>query len=423
MTVKKPSDFGAEVTAEQVMTQPGVTVTDMPSASEFETKLMRLNVGPQHPSTHGVLRVVVDLDGETVKRIVPQIGYLHTGFEKTMEHRTYQQGVTYSNRMDYLHGFGHDLAYVLSVEKLLDANVPVRAQQVRVILNELNRIASHLVFFGTGILDMGALTLFFYTMREREQILDLFEMVCGVRMNYGYFRVGGLSRDIPEGFTDAVRQFITGFPKMVDQYVGLFAKNDIFVNRTKGVGVLSRETALDYGLTGPSLRASGVGLDFRKAQPYSGYENYDFDVPTSDKGDVHARFMMRIEELAESLKIIEQALDALEPGPVKDPDRRISLPPRQELETSMEAVIFHFKLATEGFHPPRGEVYVPTESARGELGYYLVSDGGSMPYRVKVRVPSLINLQSLEPACIDGVFADMVANIASLDPVMGDVDK
>lgn len=423
MTVKKPDDFGTETTAEQIMVQPGVTVTDLPSASEFETKLMRLNVGPQHPSTHGVLRVVVDLDGETVKRIVPQIGYLHTGFEKTMEHRTYQQGVTYSNRMDYLHGFGHDLAYVLSVEKLLDAQVPVRAQQVRVILNELNRIASHLVFFGTGILDMGALTLFFYTMREREQIVDLFEMVCGVRMNYGYFRVGGLSRDIPEGFTEAVRSFLASFPKMVDQYRGMFAKNDIFVNRTKGVGVLSRETALDYGLTGPSLRASGVGLDFRKTQPYSGYENYDFDVPTSTKGDVQARFMVRLEELAESLKIIEQALDALEPGPVKDPDRRISLPPRQELETSMEAVIFHFKLATEGFHPPRGEVYVPTESARGELGYYLVSDGGSMPYRVKVRVPSLINLQSLEPASIGGVFADMVANIASLDPVMGDVDK
>ncbi|MEM7734581.1 MAG: NADH dehydrogenase (quinone) subunit D [Deinococcota bacterium] len=384
---------------------------------------MRLNVGPQHPSTHGVLRVVVDLDGETVKRLVPQIGYLHTGFEKTMEHRTYQQCVTYSNRMDYLHGFGHDLAYVLSAEKLLDAQVPVRAQQVRVILTELNRIASHLVFFGTGILDMGALTLFFYTMREREQILDLFEMVCGVRMNYGYFRVGGLSKDIPEGFVEAARKFISGFPKMIDQYATMFAKNDIFVGRTTGVGVLTGEQALDYGLTGPSLRASDVSLDFRKAQPYSGYENYDFDVPTSDKGDVNARFMVRMEEMAESLKIVEQALDALEPGPVKDPDRRISLPPRQELETSMEAVIFHFKLATEGFHPPRGEVYVPTESARGELGYYLVSDGGSMPYRVKARVPSLINLQSLEPACIDGVFADMVANIASLDPVMGDVDK
>jgi NADH-quinone oxidoreductase subunit D len=390
---------------------------------EFETKYMRINVGPQHPSTHGVLRLVVDLDGERIAKIIPQIGYLHTGFEKTMENRTYQQGVTYSNRMDYLHAFGHDLAYVLSVEKLMDAKVPLRAQRIRVILNELNRIASHLVFFGTGVLDMGALTLFFYTMREREHILDIFEMVCGVRMNYGYFRVGGLSKDIPEGFEEAVRKFLRNFPKMLDQYAAMFAKNDIFIQRTVGIGVLSKETALDYALTGPSLRASGVPLDFRKTQPYSGYEEYDFDVPTSDAGDVNARFMIRFEEMRESLKIVEQALDRLEPGPVKDPDRRISLPPRSELENSMEAVIFHFKLVTEGFHPPRGEVYVPTESARGELGYYIVSDGGSMPYRVKVRVPSLMNLQSLEPSCEGGLFADMVMNIASFDPVMGDVDK
>ncbi len=401
---------------------PDATTQETPG-SEFETKYMRLNVGPQHPSTHGVLRLVVDLDGERIATIKPQVGYLHSGFEKTMENRTYQQNVTYSNRMDYLHGFGHDLAYVLSAEKLVGAEVPVRAQQVRVILTELNRVASHLVFFGTGILDLGALTLFFYTMRERERILDLFEMVCGVRMNYGYFRVGGLSRDIPEGFTDAVRVFLKDFPKMQKQYATLFAKNDIFVNRTKNVGVMDKETALDYGLTGPSLRASGVPLDFRKAQPYSGYENYEFNVPTSDAGDAYHRFMLRFEEMGESLKIVEQALDQLEEGPVKDPDRRISLPPRSELENSMEAVIFHFKLVTEGFHPPRGEVYVPTESARGELGYYLISDGGSMPYRVKVRVPSLINLQSLEPTCIGGLFADMVVNIASMDPVLGDVDK
>jgi NADH-quinone oxidoreductase subunit D len=384
---------------------------------------MRINVGPQHPSTHGVLRLVVDLDGERIAKIIPQIGYLHTGFEKTMENRTYQQGVTYSNRMDYLHAFGHDLAYVLAVEKLMDAKVPVRAERIRVILTELNRIASHLVFFGTGILDMGALTLFFYTMREREHIVDIFEMVCGVRMNYGYFRVGGLSKDIPEGFEEAVRSFIRNFPKMLDQYAALFAKNDIFLQRTQGIGVMSKETALDHALTGPSLRASGVPLDFRKVQPYSGYQDYDFDVPTSEAGDVHARFMVRFQEMRESLKIVEQALDMLEPGPVKDPDRRISLPPRSELENSMEAVIFHFKLVTEGFHPPRGEVYVPTESARGELGYYIVSDGGSMPYRVKVRVPSLMNLQSLEPSCEGGLFADMVMNIASFDPVMGDVDK
>jgi NADH-quinone oxidoreductase subunit D len=390
---------------------------------EFETRHMRVNVGPQHPSTHGVLRLVVDLDGERIVAIKPQIGYLHTGFEKTMENRTYQQCVTYSNRMDYLHGFAHDLAYVLAAEKLLDARVPVRAQRIRVILNELNRIASHLVFFGTGVLDLGALTPFFYTMREREKILDIFELVSGVRMNYGYFRVGGLARDVPDEFVPMVKSFLAEFPRMMEQYQSAFVGNKIFVDRTKGIGVISRERALDYGLTGPSLRASGIDLDFRKAQPYGGYEEYDFEVPTSQAGDVHARFLVRFQELTESMRIVEQALERLEPGAIRDPDRRISMPPRSELETSMEAVIFHFKLVTEGFHPPRGEVYVPTESARGELGYYLVSDGGSMPYRVKVRVPSLINLQALEPACIGGLFADMVANIASLDPVMGDVDK
>ncbi|MFU8888934.1 MAG: NADH dehydrogenase (quinone) subunit D [Trueperaceae bacterium] len=390
---------------------------------EFETKLMRINVGPQHPSTHGVLRLVVDLDGERIVRLTPQVGYLHTGFEKTMENRTYQQVVTYSNRMDYAHAFGHDLAYVLSAEQLVDAKVPERAQRVRVLLTELNRMASHLLFLGTGILDMGALTLFFYTMRERERILQLFEMVTGVRMNYGYFRVGGLSYDLPEGFEDKARAFLDDFPKMVEQYADMFAKNDIFVNRTKGVGVIPPEVAIANGLTGPSLRASGIALDQRKAAPYSGYEDYDFDVPTSTAGDANARIMMRFAEFEQSMKICRQALDRLEPGPIKDPDRRISLPPRRELETSMEAVIFHFKLVTEGFHPPRAESYVATESARGELGYHLVSDGGSMPYRVKVRVPSLVNLQSLEATCVGGLFADMVVNIASIDPVMGDVDK
>jgi NADH-quinone oxidoreductase subunit D len=390
---------------------------------EFETKLMRINVGPQHPSTHGVLRLVVDLDGERIVRLTPQIGYLHTGFEKTMENRTYQQVVTYSNRMDYAHSFGHDLAYVLSAEQLVGAKVPERAQRVRVLLTELNRMASHLLFLGTGVLDMGALTLFFYTMRERERILQLFEMVTGVRMNYGYFRVGGLSYDLPDGFVEKTRAFLDDFPAMLEQYADMFAKNDIFVNRTKGIGVIPPDVAIANGLTGPSLRASGVALDQRKAAPYSGYEDYDFDVPTSTAGDANARIMVRFDEFEQSSKICRQALDRLEPGPIRDPDRRISLPPRSELETSMEAVIFHFKLVTEGFHPPRAESYVATESARGELGYHLVSDGGSMPYRVKIRVPSLVNLQSLEAACVGGLFADMVVNIASIDPVMGDVDK
>ena len=384
---------------------------------------MRINVGPQHPSTHGVLRLVVDLDGEQIVSLKPQVGYLHTGFEKTFEHRTYQQGVTYSNRMDYVNGFAHDLAYVLAVEKLMDARVPIRAQRVRVILNELNRIASHLIFFGTGLLDMGALTPFFYTQREREKILDIFEMVSGVRMNYGYFRVGGLYQDTPEGFEERVQAWYDDFWPHIEQYRNLWVGNDIVLARTQGVAVVTPEMAIDHALTGPSLRASGVNLDFRKAQPYSGYEDYTFDVPVYQEGDLWARMMIRFDEMVEAARIVKQALDMLEPGPVKDPDRRISLPPRHELENSMEAVIFHFKLVTEGFHPPKGEVYVPTESARGELGYYIVSDGGSMPYRVKVRAPSLANLQSLEPSSIGGLFADMVINIASFDPVLGDVDK
>jgi NADH-quinone oxidoreductase subunit D len=399
------------------------TVTREERHGAFDTKHMRINVGPQHPATHGVLRLVVDLDGEVIVRLSPRIGYLHTGFEKTMENRTYQQGVTYTNRMDYAQGFGHDLAYVLAVEKLMDAQVPERARTARIILTELSRVASHLIFLGTGILDMGALTPFFYTMRERERILQLFEMVTGVRMNYGYFRVGGLSYDLPEGFEEKTRAFLYDFPKMLEQYATMFAKNDIFVNRTKGIGVIEPEVAIANGLTGPSLRASGIALDQRKAAPYSGYEDYDFDVPTSTAGDANARIMVRFAEFEQSMKICRQALDRLEPGPIKDPDRRISLPPRSELETSMEAVIFHFKLVTEGFHPPRAESYVATESARGELGYHLVSDGGSMPYRVKIRVPSLVNLQSLEAACVGGLFADMVVNIATIDPVMGDVDK
>lgn len=405
-------------------TNHGAGVADRPlGQGSFDTQYMRINVGPQHPSTHGVLRLVVDLDGERIVALRPHIGYLHTGFEKTMENRTYQQCVTYSNRMDYVNGYAHDLAYMLSVEKLMDAKVPIRAQRVRVILTELNRIASHLVFFGTGLLDMGALTPFFYTMRERERIMDMFEMVSGVRMNYGNYRVGGLYRDLPEGFEPLLKSFLKDFPGYLEQYKTLFVTNPILLARTQGVCVLTREQALDNALTGPSLRASGVGLDFRKAQPYSGYEEYDFDVPVYTEGDIWARMQIRMDEIEQSVRIIQQALDRLEPGPIIDPDRRISLPPRAELETSMEAVIFHFKLVTEGFHPPLGEVYVPTESARGELGYYIVSDGGSMPYRVKVRAPSLANLQSLAPSSIGGLFADMVINIASFDPVLGDVDK
>ncbi|GAA5532781.1 NADH-quinone oxidoreductase subunit 4 [Deinococcus aluminii] len=389
----------------------------------LHTEIMSLNVGPQHPSTHGVLRLVVDMDGEYVVKVTPHMGYLHTGFEKTFEHRTYHQGVTYAPRTDYLHCFGHELAYVLSVEKLLGAEVPERATTVRVILHELGRIHSHLVFVGTGLLDLGALTPFFYAFREKEALQDLFEAVCGYRMNQGYFRVGGLARDIPEDWPARVAAFLDTFERGVDEYETLFAKNPIFLDRAAGVGVIPRDVALDLGLTGPNLRASGVPLDNRKANPYCGYETYDFEVPVSTAGDSLARFQLRLLEFRESAKIVRQGLKRLAPGLIKDPNRKISLPPRPELETSMEAVIHHFKLVTEGFHPPVGEVYVPTESARGEVGYYIVSDGGSMPYRVKIRAPSFVNLQALEYACVGGQFADLITILASIDPVLGDVDR
>ena len=399
------------------------TSTPLPTSSLLHTEEMILNVGPQHPSTHGVLRLVVHMDGEYVTKVVAHMGYLHTGFEKTMENRTYQQNVTYAPRTDYLHCFGHELAYVLSAERLLGAEVPVRAQLVRVLLHELGRIHSHLVFIGTGLLDLGALTPFFYAFREKEMVQDLFEEVCGYRMNQGYFRVGGLYRDLPEGFEQHVRAFIDHFDEKVDEYEALFRENPIFVDRATGVGVLSAAQAKDLGLTGPNLRASGVPLDHRKANPYCGYAELDFEVPVESAGDCFARFVIRGAEMRQSARIVRQVLDRLEPGPIRDPNRKISLPPRQELETSMEAVIYHFKLVTEGFHPPLGEDYVPVESARGEVGYYLVSDGGSVPYRVKIRAPSFVNLQALEVAGVGGQFADLITVVASLDPVLGDVDR
>ncbi|WP_188968831.1 NADH dehydrogenase (quinone) subunit D [Deinococcus aerolatus] len=393
------------------------------SGALMHTEIMSLNVGPQHPSTHGVLRLVVDMDGEYVIKVTPHMGYLHTGFEKTFENRTYQQGVTYAPRTDYLHSFSHELSYVLSVEKLLGAEVPERATTVRVILHELGRIHSHLVFVGTGLLDLGALTPFFYAFREKESCQDLFEAVCGYRMNQGYFRVGGLYRDIPDDWPAMVSRFLVQMEKGVEEYTTLFANNPIFQDRARGVGIIPPDVALDLGLTGPNLRASGVPLDNRKDNPYCGYETYDFNVVTSQDGDSLARFNMRLWEFGESIKIIRQALERLRPGPVRDPNRKISLPPRHELETSMEAVIHHFKLVTEGFHPPVGEVYVPTESARGEVGYYIVSDGGSMPYRVKIRAPSFVNLQALEYACVGAQFADLITILATIDPVLGDVDR
>lgn len=405
---------------------PSVEVYDIADAPELKSEVMTLNVGPQHPSTHGVLRVVVDLSGEQILRLTPHIGYLHTGFEKNMENRTYTQAITYTPRMDYLHSFSHDLAYVLSVEKLVGAEVPPRAGVIRVMLNELSRIASHLVFLGTGMLDFGALTPFFYAFREREAVLDLFEWVSGQRFHHNYIRIGGLKEDLPPEFLGEIKKLMAAMPARIDEYEGLFKESPIFYERAKGLSVIPAEDAINLSLTGGSLRASGVNFDVRKAYPYSGYETYKFDVPVLPNGDIYDRMVIRILEMRESVGIINQAVERLEAigaGPIRDPNPQVSLPPRELLETSMEAVIYHFKLVTEGFHPALGEVYVPTESARGELGYYVVSDGGSMPYRVKVRAPSFVNLQSLPYASKGVQMADMVVVIASLDPVMGDVDR
>jgi len=405
---------------------PSIEAYDIADAPELKSEVMTLNVGPQHPSTHGVLRVVVDLSGEQILRLTPHVGYLHTGFEKNMENRTYSQCITYTPRMDYLHSFSHDLAYALSVEKLVGAEVPPRAQAIRIMLNELSRISSHLVFLGTGLLDFGALTPFFYAFREREAVLDLFEWVSGQRFHHNYIRIGGLKEDLPPEFLGEIKKFIAGMPARIDEYEGLFRESPIFYERAKGVAVIPAEYAINLSLTGGSLRASGVNFDVRKAQPYAGYETYNFDVPVLHGGDIYDRMVIRILEMRESLKVIRQAIERIEAighGPIRDPNPQVSLPPRELLETSMEAVIYHFKLVTEGFHPAQGEVYVPTESARGELGYYIVSDGGSMPYRVKVRAPSFVNLQSLPYACKGVQMADMVVVIASLDPVMGDVDR
>ncbi len=421
MTLEKMKTSKLESRAEVVIPQERSSLTG--GSGLLHTETMRLNVGPQHPSTHGVLRVVVDMEGEYVRKVVPHIGYLHTGFEKTMENRTYQQNFTFAPRMDYLHGLGYELAYALPVEQLVGAVVPERAQILRVLLVELNRISSHLVFLGTGLLDLGALTPFFYTFREREAILDILEAIGGQRLHQGYFRVGGVAKDAPEGFEDMVKRFLNTFDSKVDEYQNLFQSNPIFLERTQNVGVMAPEVALDLGITGPNLRASGVKLDHRKTTPYSGYETYDFDVPIGTNGDSFDRFIVRVQEMRESAKIARQALARLKPGPYLDTNRKISLPPRAELETSMEAVIHHFKLVTEGYHPPKGEAYVPTESARGELGCYLISDGGSMPYRIHFRSPSFVNLQALPVIGIGGLFADLITVIASLDPVMGDVDR
>jgi NADH-quinone oxidoreductase subunit D len=390
-------------------------------AVQGETVL--LNMGPQHPSTHGVLRLLLELDGEIVVNCIPDVGFLHTGIEKNMEAKTYIKAEVMTDRLDYLNNVGNNLAYCLAVEKLVDLDVPLRAQAIRVILTELQRISSHLVWLGTHALDMGAMSLFLYCFRERELILDILELVSGQRMMTTYIRPGGLWRDVPVEFEATVRNFIQIFPSRVDEYERLLTKNPILLKRTKGIGVLKPEVALQYGVTGPMLRASGVAHDLRKAQPYSGYEQYEFEVPTQTGCDTYARYLVRVEEMRQSLRIVEQALNKLPLGAVQSNNRRFVPPPRSELGTSMEALIHHFKLWTEGFTPPEGSVYVGVESPRGELGVYLESDGSPKPYRVHWRTPSFTNMQVLPIMAKGHLVADLVLIIGTVDIVLGDVDR
>jgi len=392
-----------------------------PRAETGETVV--LNMGPQHPSTHGVLRLIVELDGEIIVNAVPDIGYLHTGIEKNMEAKTFLKALVMTDRMDYLNPMGNNLAYCLAIEKLVDIDVPPRAQVIRVLLAELQRIASHLVWLGTHSADIASQSVLFYCFREREKIMAIHELVSGQRMMTSYFRPGGLWRDVPAGFEDAVREFLDYLPHRLDEYEALLSNNPIWLDRTKNVGVIDGEQALRWALTGPSLRGSGVNFDIRKAMPYSGYEQYDFEVPLAYNGDVYDRYLVRMLEFRQSLRIVEQALKRLPKGPVMTANRKIAAPPRSELGHSMEAVIHHFKLWTEGFNAPKGEVYVPVESPRGELGVFLVGDGGPKPRRVGWRAPSFVNLQALPVMSQNHFVADVVGIIGSIDIVLGDVDR
>jgi NADH-quinone oxidoreductase subunit D len=384
---------------------------------------MMLNMGPQHPSTHGVLRLLLELDGETLINVIPDIGYLHTGVEKNMESKTYQKAEVMSDRLDYMNPLGNNLAYCLAVEKLIGLDVPPRAQAIRVILAELQRISSHLVWVGSLGLDVAAMSTFLYCFREREYILDIFEMVSGQRMMTTYIRPGGVWRDVPVEFEKAVRDFLKMIPKRIDEYEALLTKNPLFIDRTAGIGKMSAEEAVSWGATGATLRASGVNYDIRKFAPYSGYEQYDFEIPLRTEGDVYARYIVRIEEMRQAIRIVQQALDKMPMGPVKSNNHKYVPPPRSEIGTSMEALIHHFKLWTEGFTPPKGAVYSAVESPRGELGVFLESDGGPKPYRIHFRAPSFDNLQILPAMSKGHLIADLVAIIASVDVVLGDIDR
>jgi NADH-quinone oxidoreductase subunit D len=388
-----------------------------------QDRTMVLNMGPQHPSTHGVLRLLLEIDGETIVRIMPDIGYLHTGIEKTCEAKFYQQVVPLTDRIDYLAPMTNNLAYCLAVEKLLGLEIPEKAQWLRVLCNELTRINSHLVWLGTHAMDIGAMTVFLYCFREREELLNLFEAVAGQRMMTSYFRIGGIALEPPLGWMERVKKFADTFPSKVDEYEGLLTTNPIFLMRTKGVALLSADDAIALGASGPTMRGSGIDFDIRRDMPYSSYEKFQFKVPVKTEGDVYARYLCRVQELRESCKIVQQALTGMPEGAIKADAPKVVLPDREKMKTQMEALIYHFKIVTEGFTVPPGEVYSAIESPRGEMGYYIVSDGTAKPYRVHMRAPSFANLQVLRTMCQGQLIADVVAAIGSIDIILGDVDR
>ncbi len=384
---------------------------------------MVMNMGPQHPATHGVLRIELELDGETVVDARPLIGYLHTGIEKNMEAKTYTQALTMTDRMDYLAPMSNNLVYVGAIEKLMEVEVPPRAEYVRVIMTELTRVASHLVWLGTHAIDLGAMSMLLYCFREREKILQMYEFVSGVRMMSSYFRVGGLAKDIPAGFDERVKDILDTFPAKINEYEGLLTNNKIWRNRTIGVGSISAEDAIDAGLSGPNLRGSGVAWDIRKSNPYSYYDKFEFDIPTGKNGDVYDRYLVRLEEIRQALRIVGQAVEGIPEGPHITADRKIALPSKEEVLKGMEQLIHHFKIVVHGFQPPAGDVYFAIESPKGEIGCYIVSDGTKKPYRVHFRPPSFVNISALPKLVIGRMLADVIACIGSLDIVLGEIDR
>jgi NADH-quinone oxidoreductase subunit D len=400
-----------------------IAATQEIPASPSAPRRMTLNMGPQHPSTHGVLRIVLELEGETIISAMPDIGFLHTGIEKECEQKTWQQVVTLTDRVDYLSNLANNLVYALSVEKLLQLEIPPRAQWLRVMMAELSRLNSHLVWLGTHALDIGAMSMFFYCFREREDILRILEMFSGQRMMTSYIRIGGVALEAPRGWQQVVGKFIRAFPSKVDEYEDLLDSNPIWTRRTKGVGFISLEDMLDQGVTGPMIRAAGVPMDLRKTEPYSSYEKFDFKVATRTENDVYARYRVRLEEMRQSARIITQALEGMPEGPYTADAPHVVLPEREKMKTQMEALIYHFKIVTEGFRVPAGEVFQCIESPRGEIGYYIVSDGTSKPYRIHMRTPSFGNLQALPTLLKDILLADSIASLGSMDFVLGDTDR